>query len=52
MSCTISPEHSLARCLWRAGWGDLRVCRFSWSRFASLAVGPATSSGDEWQVSY
>jgi len=45
---------ALARALFlrRAGWGDLRVCRFSWSRFASLAVGPATSSGDEWQVSY
>ena len=33
---------ALAQALWRAGWGDRKVCRLLWGRFASPAVGPAT----------
>ena len=37
-----SRPDALVHALWRAGWGDLRVCRLLWGRFASPAVGPAT----------
>ncbi|CAH0442627.1 SIR2 family protein [Ralstonia pseudosolanacearum] len=37
-----SRPDALVHAIWRAGWGDLRVCRLLWGRFASPAVGPAT----------